>query len=440
MKHTPGLKYPLPWIVALVFGSLAWASPTEAQVQLDALRTGETSIESVRSAYTAGRNKEAVVLADQALAELGNSEAVGAAQAELHFWRGASLRRLNRHEEAVVALDTAQRLGLRIPELYLERGLSRRALKQEQGAEKDYQEAERLIPPEDDRRFRFAERWKREMKEEPAFQLSVTPQVGYDSNIFGLERDAALVDPDLAERSLYYGLVLAAKYYLVRNDKQLLALEYRNQARAYSEEQEFNYTDNVIAGVGRQPFLEWADIEIRGSLGEAFSDGEGHLRTTRTVAPALLFYLSPSLQARLWGDWTDVDYYISDIPNEQDRDGVITRAGLVFGVDLGQGWSIAPHVGIANYAADGDDYDHQDWVAGIALTTPEFLGCVFSPSVSYTRASYEHENSVVGFTEEREDRIWRFAVTVTVRELERFIGYAPSLTIAFLDHSSVSVR
>jgi hypothetical protein len=105
-------------------------------------------------------------------------------------------------------------------------------------------------------------------------------------------------------------------------------------------------------------------------------------------------------------------------------------------LDLGRGWSLAPHIGVAEYDADGDDYDHRDWVAGLALTTGQYIGCVFSPSVSHTRAEYDHENSVVGFAEKREDRIWRFAVSVTVRELESVIGYAPSLTIAFLDHGS----
>lgn len=414
----------------------ASTNTVSAQSHVDSMRSGETSVESVRSAYAGGRNKEAVVLADQVLSEMASTESSGTVLAELHFWRGASLRRLDRHEEALVALDTAHRLGLRIPELHLERALSRRALKQEQRAEQDYQEAERLLPADDERRFRFAERWKKEMKEEPNFQLSITPQLGYDSNIFGLEKDAPLVDPDLKEKSLYYGLVLAAKYFIVRNDTQLLAFEYRNQARAYAEERDFNYTDNVFTGIARQPFLEWADIEVRAALGEAFSAGEGHLRTTRTVAPAILFHFSPALQARLWGDWTDADYYVSGIPSEQDRDGVITRVGLVFGVDLGGGWSFAPHLGFAKYDADGADYDHRDWVAGVALTTAEYVGCVFSPSVSYTRAEYDNLNSVVGFAEKREDRIWRFALTVTVRELEKVIGYAPSITIAFLDHSS----
>lgn len=407
-----------------------------AQALLDATRSGEGSVESVRAAYTAGRNKDAVLLADQAISQLANSEPPASLLAELHFWRGASLRRLDRFEEAVIALNTSQRLGLRVPELHLERALTRRALKQGQEAERDYQEAERLLPPDDERRFRFAERWNKVSKAEPAFQLTVTPQFGYDSNIFGLEKDAPLIDEDSEEQSLYYGLVLGVKYFLHRSDTQILALEYRNQLRAYAEDRELNYSDNIFSAVGRQPFLEWADIEVRAALGEAVSDGEGHLRTTRTVAPAVLFNFSPTVQARLWGDWTDADYYISDLPSEQDRDGVITRAGLVFGIDLGAGWSVAPHFGIAKYDADGDDYDHQDLVAGVAVTSSQYLGCVFSPSVSYTRADYDHENSVVGFTEKRQDRIWRFALTVSIRELEKVIGYAPSITIAFLDHSS----
>ncbi len=420
-------------VVALVTG---WHQAASAQVHLDSTRSGETSLETVRTAYTSGRNKEAVLLADQAIFRIAGDVDGGLTLAELHFWRGASLRRLDRHEEAVIALDTSHRLGLRVPELYLERALSRRSLKQDQDAERDYQEAERLLPPDDERRFRFAERWKSVNKAEPAFQLAVTPQLGYDSNIFGLEKDAPLISGTAEEQSLYYGLVLGVKYFLHRSDTQILALEYRNQLRAYAEDQDLNYTDNVISAVGRQPFLEWADLEVRAAWGEAFSDGEGHLRTTRTVAPAFLLHFSPAMQARLWGDWTDADYYTTGIPPVQDRDGVILRAGLVFGLDLGGGWSFAPHFGFAEYDADGDDYDHRDWVAGLALTTAEYLGCVFSPLVSYTRAEYDHPNSVVGFTEKRNDRIWRFALTVTVRELEKLIGYAPSITIAFLDHSS----
>ncbi len=403
---------------------------------LDSPKSGEGSLESVRAAYASGRNQEAVLLADQAISHLAGGGSEGNVLAELHFWRGASLRRLERHDEALIALDSSQRLGLRVPELHLERALSRRALKQDQEAERDYQEAERLLPPDDERRFRFAERWNRVSKAEPAFQLTVTPQLGYDSNIFGLEKDAPLIDADAEEKSLYYGLVLGVKHFLHRSDTQLLALEYRNQLRAYAEEEDLNYTDNILSAVGRQPFLEWADIEVRAALGEAVSDGEGHLRTTRTVAPAFIFHFSPTLQARLWGDWTDADYYLSDLPAEQDRDGVITRVGLVFGVDLGSGWSVAPHLGVAEYDADGDDYDHRDWVVGLALTTGQYIGCVFSPSVSYTRAEYDHENSVVGFTEKRDDRILRFAIAVTVRELESVIGYAPSVSVAFLDHSS----
>jgi hypothetical protein len=109
---------------------------------------------------------------------------------------------------------------------------------------------------------------------------------------------------------------------------------------------------------------------------------------------------------------------------------------MVFGMDLGGGWSIAPHLSLSEYDADGDDYDHRALSVGLALTMGEYVGCVFSPAVSYTRADYEHENSVVGFSERREDRILRFALSVNLRGLEKVIGYAPSVTMAFVDHSS----
>jgi tetratricopeptide (TPR) repeat protein len=411
-------------------------STASAQVLLDASKGEDSSVESIRAAYTAGRNKEAVLLADQAISQLANAEPPTNLLAELHFWRGASLRRMERFDEAVIALNTSQRLGLRIPELHLERALTRRALKQEQDAEQDYQEAERLLPPDDERRFRFAERWNSVPKTEPTFQITVTPQLGFDSNIFGLQQDAPLVDDNVEEESFYYGLVFGAKYFIHRSESQILAIDYRNQLRAYAEDRELNYSESVIGVLGRQPFLEWADIEVRASLGDAVSDGEGHLRTTRTVAPALLFHFSPVLQARLWGDWTDADYYLSDLPAEQDRDGVITRVGVVFGMDLGAGWSIAPHLSLSEYDADGDDYDHRALAVGLALTTGEYIGCVFSPAVSYTRADYEHENSVVGFSEKRADRILRVALSINLRGLEKVIGYAPSVTVTFVDHSS----
>lgn len=423
------------FLVLSLWPTLALAQGT-GDAPSHVLAPRDTPVESVRTAYAAGRDKDAVVLADQVLASLGSADSPAGLVAEIHFWRGSALRRLERHDEARVALDAATRLGLGVPELHLERALTQRALGQEPEARQEYQEAERLLPPDDERRRLFAERWKREGKQEPAFQLSFTPQLGYDTNIVGLEKDAPLLGGEVDESSPYTGLVLATKYFLVRDERQMLALEYRNQMRAYMDESDFNYSDNVVSAIGRYPFLEWADFEVRGSFGEAFTADDGHLRTTRTIAPAIPFRFSSSWQMRLWGDWTDADYYVSDIPSVQDRDGVITRGGLIFGFDLGGGWSVAPHIARARYDADGGDYDHDEWIAGVALTTAQVLGCVLSPAVSYTRADYDHENSIVGFTRKRQDRIWRFSLTVLLRELEQVIGYAPSVTVSFLDHSS----
>ena len=400
--------------------------------------TGEeaSSLETVRSAYLAGRDLDTVLAADEALAIATRSEAAGSVVAELHFWRGAALRRLGRLPEARVALDAARTLGLGIPELHLELALTKRALKQDEDAEREFREAERRLPENDERHFRFAERWKEVSKAEPNFQLTIAPQVGYDSNIVGLDEDAPLQGGDVEEASFFAGLLLSAKYFLHRSDRQILALDYRNVMRAYSEESDFNYTDNLLTATGRQPLLEGADLEIRGSLGEAFTEGDGHLRTSRTVAPAVLMTLSSKVQARLWGDWTSVDYYTPDLPPEQDRDGVVWRGGLVVGWDLGSGWSLAAHMSFATYDTDGSDYDHDEWTLGIVVTTPEIAGVILNPSVSYTGANYDNPDSTVGFTDTREDEILRVSITIALRGLEREIGYAPSITFVFTDQSS----
>jgi tetratricopeptide (TPR) repeat protein len=394
------------------------------------------SLDIVRSEYRAGRDLEAVLAADQALVSALGSETSSVIVGEFHFWRGASLRRLGRLEEAKVALGTARRMGFSLPELHLELALTMRALKQDQEAEDAYREAERRLPTDDERRFHFAERWKQVSKEEPAFQLSVAPQVGFDSNIVGLAEDAPVAAGDIEEASAFAGLVVSAKYLLHRSDRQILSLDYRNQLRAYSEESDYNYTDNVFSVTGRQPLLEGADLEVRAFLGEAFTEGDGHLRTSRTVAPAILVTISSRVQARIWGDWTNVDYYTSDIPSEQDRDGIVWRGGLVLGWDAGGGWSPALHASYASYDTDGPDYDHNEWAVGFVLTTPEFAGVVVTPSITYMEASYDNLNSVVGFSEIRDDETLSVTITIALRGLEREIGYAPAVAIVFMDQAS----
>lgn len=389
---------------------------------------------TVRTAYIDGRDQEVVLMVDRALSVEPDAE-LRKALPELRFWRGAALRRLGRHEEALVALEGASRAGFRAPEVRLERALAFRALGQAEEAKREYQDAERLLPDEDERRARFLERWGEAAKESP-LQVKLTPEVGYDTNVIGIDKDTPLAADEIDRDSFYWGGLLAAKYHVLRKPGSVLSLDLRTQARSYSEEPDLSFTETVLSATGRYALAEWVEFEVRGSLAEAYLHDDGHLRTMRTVAPALLLHLSPSLKLRAFGDWTSADYYAADLAVEQDRDGVIERGGIAVGFDLGDGWSAGPSVSFMSYEADGDDFDHGAWTLAFALTTGKILGCVVAPSVSYTWADYRNLNSVTSFSEKREDRIVLLSITVTLRGLEESIGYAPSFSVSFTDHGS----
>lgn len=416
--------------------ALSRAEKTAAGATSPCDDASDPSVDSVRLAYTEGKDTETVLLADRALSEIPSTDGRTAITRELHFWRGAALRRLGRSHEALIALEAAGRHGLRTPELHLERALILRALGQEEDARRAYQEAERLLQEDPERLKWFEGRWRLEGKDAPRLQFWITPQLGYDSNVVGLDKDAPLANGDLERESTFTGGTLLARYFLIQNENQRLSIDYRNEARAYLDEPDLDYTDNYLSALGRYPVWRGVDLELRTSLGEAFSREEGHLRTLRIVAPSVLFNLADAVPVRLWADWTDADYYDDTVRDEYDRDGVYRRGGVAFGIGLGAGWSLGPAIYLTDFAAEGDDYDYTAWTASLSMTAAPYFGCVFSASVGYTWADYANENSLVGFTEKREDRILTLSLTITLRGLEGLLNYAPSLTIAYSDHGS----
>ncbi len=390
-------------------------------------------VEPIRSAYLQGRYLEAVLLVDRSLAEKSPLPGI---VPELHFWRGAALRKLGRLDEALVAFDVARKGGFKAPELALDRALALRALGREQESEQEYQEADRLLQKEPERRVKFSEEWRRAHRKEADFRLTITPQMGFDSNIVGLDKDAPLGDNDLERDSFYYGAVFAAKYYLVKSDERILAFEARSQERNYADEPDLGYTDNTLSILGRYPLADTLAFEVRGALGEAYVRSEGHARTVRSAGPALIWFPASAWQVRLFGDWMDTDYYDDDIPAEQDRDGVLQRMGFTVGIDLGDGWSVGPMATYGRYDADGDDFDSRDVTLGAGLTTGMVAGCVIATTLAYTWSDYRHPNSLTGFSKDREDRILSLTITVTIRKLEEWIGYAPAIVVSFVDHRS----
>ena len=392
-------------------------------------------LEAVRTAYTDGRDNDVLLLADRALLEVTKAGGAGLRIAELHFWRGAALRRLGRHEEALVALDQAKALGFREPELHLERSLTHASLGHAQEADLERQEGERLLPDDLERRERLNYRWQQEAKEKTRFQLWFSPQFGYDSNIIGLDEDTPLQQGDVNFDSTFVGAYLDARYFLVRNENQIVRLNYQMMAREYPDERDVSYLDNIVSLVGRQPLANYLDLEVKGALEEAFLRDDGHFRSQRTVGPALLMQPLHEIQVRLWADWTDADYYAS-VPQEQDRDGQMLRGGVSFSIDLGGNWTVASYFSYNTYDAEGADYDSRGWEVGITLTPAPVAGILISPSISYGQQDYDNLNSFSNFTKKREDRPLRLTLAVTIRALESVIGYAPTLSVSYVRHES----
>lgn len=412
-----------------------WAQEREPAAPSGPERDQLEAVRAVRTAYKDGRDQEVLLLADRALLAMARDGDLAMRAPELHFWRGAALRRLGRYDEAVVALDLAITLGFRGPEVHLERGLAHRGLGRRQEADRDYQEAERLLPEDPEMRERLLHRWKWDGKDQARLQVLASPQLGFDTNIVGLDERTPLVQDDVDFDSPYAGAFLEAKYFPILNDRQLLWIGYQNLVRYYTDEPDVSFTDNVATLVGRQPLFEDFDLEARASLEEAFLREDGHFRTQRTVGPAALWRPVRPLHLRLWADWTDADYY-APVPAEQDRDGQIVRGGLRLTLDLGRGWSAAPFVSLNRYDAEGSDYESRGWEAGLSVTPAELGGIRLVASLAYGRQDYENPNSLTGFAEKRSDRPLSASLVVTLRMLEGVLGYAPTLSVAYMRHRS----
>lgn len=393
------------------------------------------SIEDVRTAYREGRDQDVLLLAERALIDASSFGDVQMKAPALYFFKGAALRRLGRHDEALVALEHAKTLGFSEPELYVERSLTNKSLGNAQEAQQDYQEAEKRFPEDPEIRELYLKHWKWDAAEQPRFQIWLAPQAGWDSNVVGLRSDTALIQGKPNFESYYAGVYLDAKYFVVQNQHQLLWLEYQMMGRDYPQEQTVSFLDNVMSIAGRQPLLDNLDFELRGAWEEAFLRDTGHFRTQKTIGPAFLYQPLRDLQVRLWGDWTAASYYES-VPSDQNRDGSLTRVGVTFAIDLGQNWMAGPY-GLYNKAhTKGNDYDAHGWEFGIQMSSPEFAGFKVLALVSYGEENYTNPNSLTGFTTKRLDRPLGATLTVTFKQIEKWLGYAPTVSVGFLRHSS----
>jgi hypothetical protein len=114
----------------------------------------------------------------------------------------------------------------------------------------------------------------------------------------------------------------------------------------------------------------------------------------------------------------------------------MSRVGVTFAIDLGQNWMAGPY-GLYNRAhTKGNDYDAHGWEFGIQMSSPEFAGFKVLALVSYGEENYTNPNSLTGFTTKRLDRPLGTTLTVTFKQIEKWLGYAPTVSVGFLRHSS----
>lgn len=424
-------------MIALGIASFAARTLEAAQTDPKAEITQQPSpsLAELRQAYSQKRDEDVIVKADKALHEITLKGDVDQRAAELHFWRGASLRRMARYKEALVALQESKTRGFNTPELHLELALVRRSLGDSEGSQQDYREAERVFPSELQQQERLIERWNRDGKDETRFKLSLSPQAGWDSNVVGLDPNTPLTEGNVRSDSSYVGAYLDLKYFLVRNNHQVLELDYQNMTREYPDSSQLSFMDNLFTAIGRQPLNEWADFEVRASLEEAFMRDIGHYRTQRMIGAGFLLGPWGDLQARIFTDWTNGTYYESTTP-EQDRDGDIHRVGVQFSYDLGRGWTVVPWVSYNKYNAQGNDYVSSGWETGITIRPEEFLGLKVSGTLVVSEQDYANLNSLTNFTEKRVDHPVQFTLTVVFKQVERLIGYAPEISVSFGRHES----
>ena len=114
----------------------------------------------------------------------------------------------------------------------------------------------------------------------------------------------------------------------------------------------------------------------------------------------------------------------------------IARVGLTLAIDLGAGWMAGPSLSYSQGNAQGDDYDFRGWAVALQVSTPELSGFKVVVLVSYGEDNYDNPNSLLGFTEERVDQPFAAKVTITFKQIEKWLGYAPTVSVGYVRHDS----
>lgn len=378
----------------------------------------------IREAFREGRHADVVALADKALAAKTLRKET---RAEILFWKGTSLARLGRYEEAVAAVDAARELGFNPAELHLERALALHQSGRKEEAKKSFEEAEKLAKDDPERLADIRRRWREGTHR---VEIRLTGFAGYDSNLFQINDEAPLVD-DVNRESPYYGALLSVRAILVDERPIRAYVDFQSHLRAYTREPDFSFSDNLLtlAARMRHPEVEWLSAQAGAYVGESFLFQDGHFRTQRGALATLLFHPVHTWELRLSGEVRGVNYY-DLVPDPQDRDGTMWRVGLAGDLRIEE-WKLSPYASWTDWDTDGSDYDLRAWEVGVSVTTPEFFGLRATAGVGYVRADFDHPHSLTLFTRKREDDRYTVRLTLSFPKLERLHGISPSLSVLF---------
>jgi hypothetical protein len=97
---------------------------------------------------------------------------------------------------------------------------------------------------------------------------------------------------------------------------------------------------------------------------------------------------------------------------------------------------IGPYGSYTKTNTTGGDYDARGWDIGVQVNSPELAGFKLQIALSYGVERFENENSLTGFTKKRVDHPLGVNVVITFKQVEKWLGYAPTLAVGYVRHRS----
>lgn len=204
--------------------------------------------------------------------------------------------------------------------------------------------------------------------------------------------------------------------------------EARGSQSIHHEASEFNFTRlNGLVGTG-QSFDRWgwrvpAEISHDRFDGDSFS-------TTFTVSPGAYVRVLGNFYTHVYGRYANSNFDQVAFP-EDDRSAEVLGGGLLLAGNLTQRWSVRAIAEYLDYAADGSNWDREEWQAYLyteyALTSDWAVG----GGARYTDIDFD--NLIIPFLSPRADESWEYYLSATHRIAPAWFIRAQ---VTYIDHQS----